>query len=105
MDRTGRRDHLLFRLSLGGVVKSSSGQEEPRPLGRSGWSGHFGVSNHGFPRRLLYYFTSRNWLPSIKKEGITRGEAPISLTESLQYPDLTSNPDLTVQLRLFCTLS
>jgi hypothetical protein len=51
----------------------------------------------GSPPRLLYHFTSRIWLPFIKKEGITRGEAPISPTERLQHPNLTSNPDPDAQ--------
>ena len=42
---------------------------------------------------ILYHFTCRAWFHFIETQGITKGEAPISLTEVEQHPNLTSNPD------------
>jgi hypothetical protein len=41
----------------------------------------------------LYHFTCKLWLPDILREGITRGDVPLSLTESLRAPNLTDDPD------------
>lgn len=47
--------------------------------------------------RVLYHFTCRTWWHFIRSEGITRGECPISLKRTLQYPNLTTNADPAAQ--------
>jgi hypothetical protein len=42
--------------------------------------------------KILYHFTDRAAWHFIKSEGITRGEVPLSATDVLQHPNLTSNP-------------
>jgi hypothetical protein len=47
--------------------------------------------------KTLYHLTCRACWHFIKDEGITMGEVPLSPTEILQHPNLTSNPEPAAQ--------
>jgi hypothetical protein len=49
------------------------------------------------PPSVLYHFTCRLWWHFIEREGISRGEVPLSPTHVLSHPNLTSNPEPTDQ--------
>jgi hypothetical protein len=49
------------------------------------------------PPGILYHFTCRAWWHFIERDGITRGEVPISRTNVAQHPNLTANPQPNAQ--------
>ena len=48
--------------------------------------------------RILYHFTCRAWWHFAKSEGLNQGRVPLSPTEALLCPNLTSNPEPSAQL-------